>query len=167
VPISRYEANMEPGAAKGGDGGSARRAEQAVLAGYRLDEQVGFLLRRALQRHLRIFSADMPGGLTPRQFAALAKLAEVGPCSQNLLGRHTAMDAATIKGVVDRLRRAGYVVRERDPHDSRRRLVQLTTAGVALLARAVPAARRITERTLDGLDREERRVLIELLRRIG
>ena len=42
------------------------------------------------------------------QWAALAKLAEVGECSQNLLGRLVAMDVATIKGVVERLVRRGF-----------------------------------------------------------
>ena len=70
---------------------------------YMLDEQVGFLLRRVSQRHLGIFAERIPD-LTATQFAALAKLCEVGPVSQNELGRRTAMDAATIKGVIDRLR---------------------------------------------------------------
>ena len=69
---------------------------------YRLDEQVGFLLRRVNQRHLSVF-AEVITEVTTTQFAALAKLAELGPMSQNQLGRATAMDAATIKGVVGRL----------------------------------------------------------------
>src|SRR5579864_3605184 len=70
---------------------------------YVLDEQVGFVMRVAMQRHTAIFSARMIEGLTQTQFAALAKLHEVGPCSQNHLGRLIYLDAATIKGVVDRL----------------------------------------------------------------
>jgi hypothetical protein len=54
---------------------------------YLLDEQVGFLLRVAMQRHTSIFMTRMIEGLTRTQFAALAKLYEVGPCSQNELGR--------------------------------------------------------------------------------
>jgi hypothetical protein len=67
---------------------------------YVLDEQVGFALRQAQQRHTTIFAAKMIEGLTPTQWAALAKVREVGDCSQNHLGRLTAMDAATIKGVI-------------------------------------------------------------------
>ena len=69
---------------------------------YQLDEQVGFLLRRANQRHLSVFAGLIPE-LTTTQFAAIARLADEGPMSQNQLGRATAMDAATIKGVVGRL----------------------------------------------------------------
>lgn len=66
-------------------------------AGYVLDQQVGFLMRVAMQRHTSIFTARMIEGLTQTQFAALAKLHEVGPCSQNHLGRLIYLDAATIK----------------------------------------------------------------------
>ena len=67
-----------------------------------LDQQVGFLLRVTMQRHTSIFTSRMIEGLTQTQFAALAKLYEVGPSSQNQLGRLICLDAATIKGVVDR-----------------------------------------------------------------
>ena len=74
---------------------------------YVLDDQVGFLMRVAMQRHTSIFTSRMIEGLTQTQFAALAKLYEVGPCSQNYLGRLIYLDAATIKGVVDRLHLRG------------------------------------------------------------
>jgi len=94
-----------------------------------LDEQVGFLLRVAMQRHTSIFTARMPEALTQTQFAALAKLCEVGPCSQNHLGRLIYLDAATIKGVVDRLGVRGFVTALADPTDRRRRAVALTERG--------------------------------------
>jgi hypothetical protein len=94
--------------------------------GYVLDEQVGFLMRVAVQRHTSIFTGRMIEGLTQTQFAALAKLHEVGPCSQNHLGRLIYLDAATIKGVVDRLGIRGFVTALADPKDRRRRAVALT-----------------------------------------
>ena len=75
---------------------------------YVLDDQAGFLMRVAMQRHTSIFTSRMVEGLTQTQFAALAKLYEVGPCSQNYLGRLIYLDAATIKGVVDRLDLRGF-----------------------------------------------------------
>ena len=61
-----------------------------VPGGYRLEDQVGFHLRRAGQRHAAIFSAHMGEELTPTRWAALVKLSEHGALSQNLLGRETA-----------------------------------------------------------------------------
>src|SRR6188472_4364509 len=96
---------------------------------YVLDEQIGFLLRVAMQNHTAIFTSQMMEGLTQTQFASLAKLYEVGPCSQNHLGRLIYLDAATIKGVVDRLNGRGLVTATSDPHDKRRRAVTLTDEG--------------------------------------
>src|SRR5215475_4178989 len=71
---------------------------------YVMEDQVGFLMRVAMQRHTSIFMSLMAHDLTQTQFAALAKLVEVGTCSQNQLGRLIYLDANTVKGVVDRLR---------------------------------------------------------------
>jgi MarR family transcriptional regulator, lower aerobic nicotinate degradation pathway regulator len=133
---------------------------------YLLDRQVGFLLRRATQRHLAIFAAAIPG-LTPTQFAALAQLSATGPTSQNALGRATAMDAATIKGVIDRLRRKGYVASEASEGDRRRVLVSVTPEGRAAFAALLPAARSVTAETLATLNEGEREAITALLARIG
>jgi DNA-binding MarR family transcriptional regulator len=133
---------------------------------YILDDQVGFLLRQVAQRHAAIFAAGIESDLTTTQWAALAKLAEIGPLSQNLLGRHTAMDAATIKGVIDRLTKRGLTETRPDPEDGRRLLVALSEAGRALVAHATPQALRITDETLAPLNPEERDVLVGLLARL-
>jgi MarR family transcriptional regulator, lower aerobic nicotinate degradation pathway regulator len=130
---------------------------------YVLDAQIGFLLRQAQQRHTAIFARKMIADLTPTQWAALAKLAETGPCSQNLLGRHVAMDAATIKGVVDRLVARGLIATATDPDDSRRLLVALTEDGQDLVARASAVATAITEETLAPLTPSERRTMLKLI----
>src|SRR6476660_9179168 len=86
---------------------------------YVLDDQVGFLMRIAMQRHTSIFTSRMIEGLTQTQFAALAKLYEVGPCSQNHLVRLIYLDPATIQGVVDRLHLRGFVTALKYPKDCR------------------------------------------------
>ncbi len=143
------------------------RAETLSEDGYRLEDQVGFLLRRANQRHTAIFAEGMPHGLTPTQFAALVKLGDEQGCSQNRLGRLTAMDVATIKGVVDRLRDRGLVVAVADPEDRRRTVLHLSGKGTGLLAEAKRAGAEITERTLDPLSPRERAQLLRLLEKIA
>ncbi|SLN10897.1 HTH-type transcriptional repressor NicR [Pseudooceanicola marinus] len=135
-------------------------------ARYRLDEQVGFLLRKASQRHLSIFSQNL-SALTATQFAALAKLCELGPTSQNALGRATAMDAATIKGVADRLRARDLVTAEPDPVDRRRHYLIPTEAGRALYAELAGAALKISTETLAPLSDKERETLLSLLAKMG
>ena len=134
---------------------------------YVLDDQAGFLMRIAMQRHTSIFTSRMIEGLTQTQFAALAKLREVGPCSQNYLGRLIYLDAATIKGVVDRLHLRGFVTALNDPKDRRRRAVALTDRGRQVTEAAMVVAAVITAATLGPLSAEEQRQITKLLRMLG
>lgn len=133
---------------------------------YVLDDQIGYVLRRVTQRHLALFSEAIPE-VTTTQFAVLARLAEKGPQSQNHLGRETAMDAATIKGVVDRLARLGLVETAADPEDRRRLIVGLTEAGAALFALKTPTALMVSARTLEPLTEQEQRQFLDLLARLA
>jgi DNA-binding MarR family transcriptional regulator len=135
-------------------------------SGYQLEQQVGYILRQASQRHASIFAARIPEALTTTQFATLVRLQEVGPCSQNQLGRLTAMDAATIKGVTDRLIQRGFVAATLDPEDGRRRMLALTPSGLAAVARAIPAGLEITAETLEPLSAEEREEFLKLLKKL-
>jgi DNA-binding MarR family transcriptional regulator len=132
---------------------------------YRLDDAVGFLLRRANQRHLSVFGAVIPE-VTTTQLAALARLFELGPMSQNQLGRVTAMDAATIKGVVGRLVNRRLVDTAPSAEDRRRLIVDLTPEGRALFEGLRARAMEATERTLAPLSAAERERFLAMLRRL-
>jgi DNA-binding MarR family transcriptional regulator len=144
---------------------SALRLVAGEAEGYRLDEQVGYLLRKANQRHLAIFAKAIPD-LTPPQFAALARLAEVGQASQNQLGQSIAMDAATIKGVIDRLKARGLVDLSNHGSDRRRRVVSLTAAGRATVEALLPLGGAVSEDTLAPLNPREAATLLKLLARL-
>ncbi len=143
-------------------------ASSSARPPYVLEKQVGHLLRRGHQRASAIF-AELIGEdhLTPRQYAVLVKVHDLGSVTQNRLGRLTAMDRATIKGVVERLRQRDLIAREPDPANRRRIVWRLTAAGEAMVARTVPRGRRISERTLEPLSPEERWVFLSLLERLG
>ena len=132
---------------------------------YVLERQIGFVMRRAVQRHIAIFSALIPE-MTPTQFAALAKLCELGQASQNELGRLTAMDVATIKGVVDRLRARSLISSAPLESDKRRLMLTPTRKGRALFRKYAPQAAEVTRQTLAPLDDGERRQLLQLLERL-
>ena len=61
------------------------------------------------------------------------------------------MDAATIKGVVDRLGKRGLVATAPDPGDARRMQVSITPEGLRTVARGVKPAAAITAETLKPL----------------
>lgn len=136
--------------------------------GYVLEQQAGHLLRRAHQRHAAIFQALIGGSqLTPLQFAAIVRLGELGEVSQNQLGRLTAMDAATMQGVIKRLAARGLIARRPDPDDRRRLILSLSESGKALADSVIANAIRITEVTLEPLTAAEQKVFLKLLARIS
>ena len=133
---------------------------------YRLDDQVGYILRLVSQRHAAIFQNHAIQSLTPTQFSALVRVSEMKQCSQNQLGRLSAMDVATIKGVVDRLNRKGLVVLAPDPNDKRRTLISLSPKAETLIGDLHRIGEEISRETLSPLNSEEQIVFLDLLRKL-
>lgn len=156
---------------------TARAGENAVpsadgqgppCGGFLVEDHIGFLLRRAHQRHVALF-LEIAGhhGLTPTQFAALFKAVELGSVTQNLLGRLTAMDPATIQGVVRRLTARGLLGRAHDPMDRRTAVLAPTEEGIALIGRTLACARQAHEAALAPLNEPEQTQLMALLRKLA
>ena len=141
------------------------RAADAADA-YDFTLQVGYLLRRAYQRHLAIFQAESGDGLTSVQFATLCAL-QNGPQSQGELVKVTGIDQATIRGIIDRLKERGLITLSRDHGDARKVIIAIAPAGLSLLDDMIPRARRITERTMEKLNPAERMALLHTLRLVA
>ena len=60
------------------------------------------------------------------EMMALAQLFTVGPCSPTELAAFLSMTTASVTSLLDRLQRAGHVVRRQHPSDRRRVVVELT-----------------------------------------
>jgi DNA-binding MarR family transcriptional regulator len=141
---------------------------RSAAAAYVLEQQVGFLLRCAHQRASEAFHAVMGRfGVTPTQFAALAKLDDLGSVSQNQLGRLTAMDPATISGVIARLIARGLVAQAPDPKDARLVALALTAPGKAAITAMKGVAAQVSRRTLAPLSAQEAGALLKALSKIG
>ena len=135
-----------------------------VRDGYVLERQAGHLLRRAHQRHSSIFQENIGDDqLTPLQFAALVKLRDEDEVSQNQLGRLTAMDAATMQGVIKRLTSRNLILRRPDPDDRRRLILSLSHEGRGLINRLLSNGGEITELTLAPLNQAEQKIFLQLL----
>ena len=134
---------------------------------YRIEEQVGYLLRRAHQRASAIFQVSIGDpNITPTQYSSLVKLNEYTELSQNLLGRLVGMDNATMQGVVRRLKERGLVDSRPDPGDARRTLLSLTTEGQRLVNKLLINGPAVSRETMKPLTAQEQRQLLELLSRI-
>ena len=133
---------------------------------YDLDEQVGYILRLASQRHAGIFQNIISKDLTPTQFSVLIRLDEKGDLSQNLLGRLAALDTATTKGVVDRLRAKALIQSRPDTSDKRRAIISLTDEGQSIISSLKKDGLAITDKTLGSLKATEKLKLLKLLKKI-
>jgi len=142
---------------------------QAAPCGrFLVEHHVGFLLRRAHQRHVALFlELTSHYGLTPTQFTALFKAVELGRVTQNLLGRLAAMDPATVQGVAQRLVARGLLQRTQDPMDRRTVVLTPTEAGTAMIDRTVACAQQSHDAALAPLTMDERAQLLALLRKLA
>jgi len=129
---------------------------------YVLDEQIGYKLRLLQQRHLEIFSQHLPD-ITPTQFSVMVRLRKEPQVSQNLLGRLVHMDAATTKGVVDRLIDRGWLKSTPNPDDRRRLNISLTVRGREFIDYAIMTAAKVSAETLAPLSVHEQQYLHKLL----
>lgn len=86
---------------------------------------------RELRNQLSLLNHQVVGRLDLKDtdLDCLELIARHGPLSPSALARRAGLHPATVTGILDRLQRGGWVVRERDPMASDRR---------AIAVRAVP-----------------------------
>ncbi|GAJ28162.1 transcriptional regulator MarR [Acidomonas methanolica NBRC 104435] len=84
-----------------------------------------------------------------------------------LVAQRTAIDHATLRDIVLRLKRRGLLHVVADHQDRRQRLLSLSPEGTRLVESVIPDARRITELTLANLSACERLAAIEVLRKLS
>lgn len=95
---------------------------------------------RALARHFD--EALRPAGLTNGQFSLMMALNRPDPAGMGAIAELLAMDRTTLTAALKPLERRGLVEIAVDPDDRRGRLLTLTAAGRAALAKAVPIWKR-------------------------
>ncbi len=135
---------------------------------YIFSEQVGHLLRKAYQRHMMIFQElSCEANLTSPQFVALCTIQSMGSCSITDIVTATAVDQATMRGVVERLKSKGWIDLSADPNDKRKVMISLSESGAALLDKMIPCAVDITEATMGEINPAVRVALIYLLNKMN
>jgi DNA-binding MarR family transcriptional regulator len=106
-----------------------------------------------------------PLGLRPLHLVALTLLRDHGSATQQALAEALRIDASNLVGLLNDLERDKFLVRQRDPEDRRRHIVELSPAGRATLERAERALAAVQDDVLGALDDEERATLHALLLR--
>jgi len=97
---------------------------------FNFGEAPGHQIRRAHQLSIALFMDETAGfDVTPVQFAILNALMDDPGEDQVTLAGRVAFDAATSGSVIGRLEAKGWVRREADPSDKRRKLLWVTPDG--------------------------------------
>lgn len=127
----------------------------------------GHLIRRAHQVSVALFMEETAAyDVTPVQFAILNALLEDPGEDQVTLARKVAFDPATFGSVIARLEGRGWVRREPDASDRRRKLLWVTPQGTEVALKMKRAVGKVQQRILEPLSPAEREQLVALLDRL-
>lgn len=132
-----------------------------------LMDSPGHLIRRAQRIHTELWSNEVGSEVTGPQYAALVAVAGWAGVDQKTVGEIASLDKSTCAGVVRRLERKELIARRRDPEDARRRILELTDAGLAAIPDLTTRARRVQRTLLKTLSDNDSDDLIRLLRMIS
>ncbi len=125
------------------------------------------LIRRTHQLAVSFFMEEAADfGITPVQFAMLSALMDEPGQDQVSLAARVAFDAATSGSVIGRLEAKGWVRREADAQDRRRKRLWLTPEGEAVALQMKRAASQTQRRLMAPLSAAEREQLSDLLSRL-
>jgi DNA-binding MarR family transcriptional regulator len=131
---------------------------------FNFGEAPGHQIRRAHQLSIALFMEETAGfDVTPVQFAILNALMDDPGEDQITLAGRVAFDAATSGSVIGRLEAKGWVRREADPADRRRKLLWVTPEGQKIALQMKRAVSKVQTRLLGPLSAAERKQLGALL----
>ena len=124
----------------------------------------GHLIRRAHQFAVAIFMEEAADfDVTPVQFAILNALIDTPGADQITLAGQVAFDAATSGAVIGRLVARGWIRREPDAVDRRRKLLWVTPDGEQAVQQMKRLVARVQTHILAPLSPQEREQLLALL----
>jgi DNA-binding MarR family transcriptional regulator len=133
----------------------------------RLGGQIGFVLNKAARQLHAMFTESLePLGIKPQHYAVLVLLDASGPLSQQAIGQRLYIDRTTMVHIVDDLEKRGLAVRAKNPADRRKHAVSITEPARKVVAEAGRMADSVQEQYLAPLSQNERRQLLQLLKRL-
>ncbi|WP_090055464.1 MarR family winged helix-turn-helix transcriptional regulator [Lentzea fradiae] len=108
-------------------------------------------------------AAQMGLSATDEKCLDLAMRAD-GPVTAGKIAELSGLSTGAVTGVIDRLERAGYVRRVRDPHDRRKVLVEVTVGDVDEFGEIFEVARQAMIEVLEQFDERELEVIERYLK---
>lgn len=107
-----------------------------------------------------------PTGITHRQCQVLAWLALEGELSQTELADRMRIEPPTLVGILDRMEREGWITRQGDPGDRRKKMIHVCSKAKPVWDKIVSCAEGVRTRATRGLSQAETRTLMRLLAKV-
>lgn len=144
---------------------SARQGGAVTLAEEdNWDRHLGFLMHDVSRLRRIVFDEFMkPLGVTRSQWWVLAYLSRHDGMIQSDLANVLDLGKAALGGLIDRLELAGFIERRPDGTDRRVKRVYLSTKGSQTVKEMRIRSHEMNERILQGLARENRQALTDML----
>ncbi|ACA19992.1 transcriptional regulator, MarR family [Methylobacterium sp. 4-46] len=144
------------------------RGPEAAGGIWPLIDRPGFLVRRLYQIHVSLFSERCAAfRVTPLQYSLLSELMVRGEADQTTLAHAVALDRTTTTGALRRLEARGFVSRTISPVDRRSQQCRLTDEGREIHAAMADAVRQAHADTIAALSPAERKLFVDLMRKIA
>ena len=119
---------------------------------YDFENSVGYWVCQASHALQRAFNDELaPQGVTFRQAQVLGCLALEGKLSQTALADRMGIEPPTLVGILDRMQRDGWIRRDGDTSDRRRKFVDATPAAKPVWSKIITAAKRVRSRATRGM----------------
>jgi len=94
-------------------------------------------------------------GITYRQWEVLCWLSYMGEITQSELADQMRIEAPTLVGVIDRMERDGWIVRETDPNDRRKKIIRATEKVEPMWEQMVDCAKSVRTKALGQVPPED------------
>jgi MarR family transcriptional regulator, transcriptional regulator for hemolysin len=135
-----------------------------LLLDYDFENSVGYWVCQASHALQRAFNEELaPQGVTFRQAQVLGCLALEVRLSQTDLADRMRIEPPTLVGILDRMERDGWIRRDGDKTDRRRKFIAVTPAAKPVWTKIVAAAKRVRAAATRGMTSAQLRQLKKLL----
>ena len=131
---------------------------------YDFENSVGYWICTASHAFQKAINDELsPQGITYRQAQVLGCLALEGPLPQGKLADKMRIEPPTLVGVLDRMERDGWICRDADPQDRRRKVIRATASAAPVWNKIVKCAKVVRTRASQGLSAQQLATLKQLL----
>jgi len=128
------------------------------------DQHLGFLMHDVSRLRRSVFDEYMkPSGVTRSQWWILAYLSRRDGMIQSDLAGLLDLGKAALGGLIDRLEASGFIKRHSDSGDRRAKRVYLSARGAQMVREMGRLSHQMSEQILEGLDRDARHSLADML----